>query len=160
MQARREPEQRQIDVLRETAQSVAASFGLELYDIVCRASGPRGKIQVFLSRPEGSVTLDDCERVSRQLSRELDVLDPIGGGYDLEVSSPGLERLLREAWHWRRSVGESVALRWRDADGRVRNAVAVLEQASEELLRLRAAHGEAFELPISAVLSAHIHVDW
>jgi len=160
MRARREPEERQIDVLRETAQSVAASFGLEIYDIVCRASGPRGKIQVFLSRPEGSVTLDDCESVSRQLSRELDVLDPISGRYDLEVSSPGLERPLREAWHWRRSVGETVALRWREADGRVRNAVAVLEHASEDSLRLREPRGEAFDLPLSAVLSAHIHVDW
>ncbi len=146
--------------LRDAARRVAEALGLEVYDLVARRSGPRWKVQVFLTRPLGAVTLIDCERVSRQLSRELDVLDPIAHAYDLEVSSPGVERPLREIWHWRRAIGEKVSVRWRDAGGGARSVVAILEAADEQMLRLRSDAGEEFQIPPGAVLAARIHVDW
>ena len=146
--------------LRELAQRVAGLQGLEVYDLVFRRSGPRWKLQVFLSRAQEAVTLEDCERVSRQLSRELDVADPIAHAYDLEVSSPGIERPLREAWHWERSVGQLAAVRWRDAEGRTQSGVLLVEGVDGDRVRLRASSGEITELDISAVLSARIHVEW
>lgn len=59
----------------------------------------------------GGITLDDCERVSREVSAVLDVEDPIPGGYRLEVSSPGLDRPLVKPEHFERFVGSDVAIR-------------------------------------------------
>ena len=64
-----------------------------------------GIVRVFIDRPEG-VTLDDCERVSRQVSGLLDVEDPIPGAYTLEVSSPGLDRPLRKTADFGRFAGQ------------------------------------------------------
>ena len=56
----------------------------------------QGKLlRLYIDQPQG-VTLDDCEKVSRQISAVLDVADPISGAYTLEVSSPGLDRPLRK----------------------------------------------------------------
>ena len=149
----------QIEELRGLARQVVESAGLELYDVVFRRSGPQSKLQIFISRPHGSVGLDDCERVSRQLSRELDVVDPIAQPYDLEVSSPGIERPLRQHWHWERAVGESVSVRWRGEDGRSSSLVAVLDGVCATHATLRADHG-VVEIPLDRVLAARIHVDW
>ncbi|HKQ95536.1 MAG TPA: ribosome maturation factor RimP [Aestuariivirgaceae bacterium] len=60
-----------------------------------RMIGAAGRtLQIMIERPDGTLTIDDCERVSRTLSPLLDVEDPISGTYDLEVSSPGIDRPL------------------------------------------------------------------
>ncbi len=147
-------------ILREMAERVAEQHGLELYDVVYRRSGPRAKLQVFLSRAAGAITLEDCERVSRQLSRELDVEDPIQQAYDLEVSSPGIERPLRSPWHFRRASGERASVRWRDDAGRTQSAVLVIKDADGEQVTFAGPDGQDVKIAISAVLSAKIHVDW
>jgi ribosome maturation factor RimP len=148
--------------VRQVAESIAAAAGVEVYDLVYRRSGPRFKLQVFLSRPEGAVSLDDCEAVSRQLSRELDVLDLIPQAYDLEVSSPGLERSLREPWHWRRAVGETVRIKWREESGRASTALARLDDVRESdgTVALEDEHGETFVLSLDAVIQARVHFEW
>ncbi len=151
---------RQEAILREMALRVAEQHGLELYDVVYRRSGPRAKLQVFLSRPGAAITLADCEQVSRQLSRELDVEDPIQQAYDLEVSSPGIERPLRSPWHFQRAAGEKAALRWRDAQGRTQSAVVCVTGADDEHVTFTGPDGQDTKIEISAVLSAKIHVDW
>lgn len=157
--ARKESENREIQ-LTELAQRVVQPFGLELYDLVFRRLGPRWKLQVFLSRPDGAISLDDCEKVSRQLSRELDVADLVDHAYDMEVSSPGLERPLRHPWHWERVVGQKVTARYLCEDGKKRTITATLESVSEGIARLRDDQNNLIELQIRAVENARLHVDW
>ena len=82
---------------------VVAEAGLELLSVVLAGR----HLQVTLDRPEGqgSVLLDDCATVSRRLSELLDADDPIEGAYDLEVSSPGMNRVLRHEADFRRFAG-------------------------------------------------------
>jgi ribosome maturation factor RimP len=82
---------------------VVAEAGLELVTVVLAGA----HLQVTLDRPEGqgSVLLDDCALVSRRLSELLDADDPIEGAYDLEVSSPGMNRVLRHEADFRRFAG-------------------------------------------------------
>jgi len=68
-----------------------------------------GVLRIYIDRPEG-VTLDDCQKVSQQLSAVLDVEDPIPGAYTLEVSSPGLDRPLRKPADFRRRTGQRVRI--------------------------------------------------
>ena len=87
-----------------------AGLGYELVGVELERSGARGALRVFIDREEG-VTVGDCERASRQIGAVLDVEDPIPDSYDLEVSSPGLDRPLLTEDHFVRYAGQPVRLR-------------------------------------------------
>jgi ribosome maturation factor RimP len=99
---------------------VVVSLGCELWGLEYLTQGRYTTLRIFIDGPNG-VSLDDCEKVSRQISSVLDVEDPIDGEYTLEVSSPGLDRPLYNEAQYARYVGETVNLRLRIArDGRRR----------------------------------------
>lgn len=68
-------------------------------------------LRIYIDKIGGTVGIDDCERVSRQVTALLDVEDPIPGQYTLEVSSPGLDRLLFREWHFEHFLGHNVQLK-------------------------------------------------
>jgi ribosome maturation factor RimP len=77
-------------------------------------------VRLFIDRPEG-ISIEDCERASREVAALLDVEDPIPIAYTLEVSSPGFDRVLRTPAHFARFVGERVFVELRvPRDGRRR----------------------------------------
>ena len=82
-------------------------LGYELVELEHTAGRGSAMVRVFVDRPEG-VGLEDCERVSREVSALLDVEDPIPIAYRLEVSSPGFDRVLRTQAHFARFVGSRV----------------------------------------------------
>lgn len=95
------------------ASEVAAREGCEIYDFDFVGGSNNRSLRVFIDKvtPEGAkcpgVSIEDCSNVSRGLNLLLDVDDVIpGGAYNLEVSSPGLERPLRTAAHFKRAVGQ------------------------------------------------------
>ena len=95
------------------------SLGYELVDLDFSVGG-KGLLRVYIDLP-GGVNLTDCERVSRALSAFLDVEDPIPGSYNLEVSSPGVNRRLRTPEHFRRFTGHEVKVELKaPRDGRRR----------------------------------------
>ena len=86
------------------------ALGCEVWGLEYRPRAPGSTLKVFIDAAEG-VTIDDCERVSNQVSRLLDVEDPIAEAYRLEVSSPGLDRTLFRREQYASSVGERVDVR-------------------------------------------------
>jgi ribosome maturation factor RimP len=86
---------------------VLGRLGFELVELEYGYGRSRAQLRVFIDR-EGGVGLEDCAGVSRELSALLDVEDPIPGGYTLEVSSPGFDRVLRTQAHFGRFVGSRV----------------------------------------------------
>jgi ribosome maturation factor RimP len=84
-------------------------LGYELADLEL-VSGVHGLVRLYIDS-EAGITLEDCEKVSRQVSALLDVEDPIAGDYNLEVSSPGLNRRLVKAQHFERFAGEKVKVK-------------------------------------------------
>ena len=97
------------DLEREFAE-IAASVGCELL----KAEFAGGSLKLVLDRPDGVVTLDDCQLVSKQVSSLLDVVDFGRSRYLLEVSSPGLDRELVADRDWERFVGSLVKVTWQD----------------------------------------------
>ena len=87
-------------------------LGYELSDLEVKLGGRHGVLRVFIDKPDG-IGLDDCEKVSLAISALLDVEDPLPGHYDLEVSSPGLDRKLTKIEHFQRFEGETVKVRMR-----------------------------------------------
>ena len=86
-------------------------MGYELVGVQMLNAGKHGKtLRIYIDHADG-ITLDDCAAVSHQFSGVLDVEDPVSGNYDLEVSSPGLDRPLFVAEHFARFTGEQVKIR-------------------------------------------------
>ena len=97
------------DLQKLLAPTVEA-FGYEFVGAELSGVGHGAVLRVYIDQPDG-ITLDDCEQVSRQLSAMLDVEDPIAGRYTLEVSSPGLDRLLLKLDDFQRFSGEEVKIK-------------------------------------------------
>lgn len=93
----------------ELLEPVVTAMGYELVGVEYLAQGRHSLLRLYIDSENG-VTLDDCERVSHQSSGVLDVEDPIAGVYNLEVSSPGLDRPLMKLEHFQRFVGHKIKL--------------------------------------------------
>src|SRR5215467_7572450 len=103
-----------LDHIREIAERVAASMGLELVEVEMRGGGKARMLRITLDKP-GGVTHEDCANVSRDVSTILDIEDAVpGGSFVLEVSSPGLDRKLSTAADFERFQGSRVKLTTRD----------------------------------------------
>ena len=89
---------------------VVEGMGYEVVDIDFRPHPTDGLLRIFIDKPDG-IQLEDCEAVSKQVSGVLDVEDPIPGQFNLEVSSPGLERPLRKQQDFTRFAGEKVKIK-------------------------------------------------
>ncbi|HSB60227.1 MAG TPA: ribosome maturation factor RimP [Vicinamibacteria bacterium] len=81
--------------IEEVVQPVLREHGLTLVDLEWRSHRPRGVLRLFVDRP-GGVAVGDCERLSRELGDVFEAAALVEGAYDLEVSSPGLDRQLRK----------------------------------------------------------------
>ena len=90
-------------------QPLVEDLGYEFVGLEHRSNPKNAVLAVYIDRPEG-ISLEDCERVSREVAALLDVEDPIAGHYSLEVSSPGLDRPLFTLEQFERFRGETVQL--------------------------------------------------
>lgn len=94
-----------LETLENMANEIVTREGFRLYDIEFQQTAR--KLVVTIDKEGGAVSIDDCVNVSRGLNLLLDVEDVIPGeAYDLEVSSPGLERPLKRLWHFEGAIGE------------------------------------------------------
>src|SRR5262250_1372884 len=105
-----------VERVREAAERVAGSYGLEIFDVQFRREAAGMVLRVRIDRPgpaasaEESVSVEDCANVSRDLSAILDVEDVVPARHILEVSSPGLDRQLRGASDYARFAGRRAKL--------------------------------------------------
>ncbi|MHB9145913.1 MAG: ribosome maturation factor RimP [Symbiobacteriia bacterium] len=101
--------QRVVDLVSNLAAPVALDLGLELVEVEYLREGDRDILRITIDR-DGALTHDDCQALSNAVSDKLDELDPIPEAYDLEVSSPGVERPLKKDSDFTRFTGREVAL--------------------------------------------------
>jgi ribosome maturation factor RimP len=107
--------------------------GLELWELEYAARSNGGLLRLYIDSPQG-VTVDDCAEVSHAVSAVLDEADPIPGFYTLEVSSPGLDRVLRTREHFARFVGEQTRVEMKSAvAGRKRFSGRLLSATADEI---------------------------
>ncbi|HSO94230.1 MAG TPA: ribosome maturation factor RimP [Candidatus Dormibacteraeota bacterium] len=150
----------QLSRVRDLIRPTLDFLGYELYDLALTGGGGHATLRVQIDKPEG-VTLDDCERVSRSLDALLDQADPLPARYDLEVSSPGAERPLRNLDEYRRFVGKRANVRYRTGESeRVAEGLltAVSDQAIELQLRERKA-ATTVAIPLADILAARLAIE-
>lgn len=117
--------------LWELAEPILEPEGIDLVEIEFKPHGRRWVLRIYIDRPSG-VTLDDCELVSRQMGALLDVKDLIPHQYHLEVSSPGIDRVLRRPRDFRNYAGSPVRIRTRKKQTGRRNFRGLLKGMDNE----------------------------
>ena len=98
-----------LDTARRLAEKICRDKGIELFDVVLLGSGGRAIVKVFIDCHTG-ITVEDCATVSRELSTALDVEDLIRNPYRLEVSSPGLDRPIRNSEDAGKMIGKLISV--------------------------------------------------
>ena len=144
----------------EIATPVVAEARMEILDIEFRPEGRGGHrvLRLYLDK-QGGPTLDDLTRVSRQLSDLLDLHTAIDGSYTLEVSSPGVNRLLKRREHFARFIGKKVRVRTREAIEGRRSFLGTLNEAREDAIVILQERRQ-FHIPFSAIERANYEHDW
>jgi ribosome maturation factor RimP len=145
--------------IQALAAQAADECGHELVEVTLLGRGRRILLRVFIDR-EGGVTLNDCEVFSRRLEALLDVEDPIAGSYTLEVSSPGLDRPLKNPNDFRRSVGKLVRIVTRENINNRSFFVGRLVGVNGDLLRLSVSSGgEEVVIPFDIISNARLEIE-
>ena len=155
-----------VEQVRSVAIRVATSYGLEIFDVQFRREAPGMILRVQIDRPgpaaraEESVSVEDCARVSRDLSAVLDVEDVVPTAYTLEVSSPGLDRPLRRPDDYQRFAGRraKVVMRERvDGQGFFKGRLGGVDGA--EVL-IEADDGRTHRVPLNLITRANLEVEF
>jgi ribosome maturation factor RimP len=155
-----------VEQVRSVAGRVAASYGLEIFDVQFRREAPGLILRVRIDRPgpaaraEESVSVEDCARVSRDLSAVLDVEDVVPTAYTLEVSSPGLDRPLRRPDDYRRFAGRraKVVMRERvDGQGFFKGRLGGVDGAE---VVIEADDGRTHRVPLNLIARANLEVEF
>ena len=148
------------------AARVAATYGLEIFDVQFRREAPGMVLRIQIDRPgpastaEDSVSVEDCAHVSRDVSAILDVEDVVPTAYTLEVSSPGLDRPLRQADDYRRFRGRraKVVMRERvDGQGFFRGRLGGMDGTD---VLIDADDGRTHRVPLQAITRANLEVEF
>jgi ribosome maturation factor RimP len=150
----------------QLAEQVAEHKGLKVYDLDLFGAGRGKTLRVFIDRlgTEG-VSLNDCSEFSNALSLLLDVEDPIDGHYNLEVSSPGIERELKKEWHYDQSIGKMVSFNLNQPLSAIhpeieqglasrKKLTGVLKAKQQQNLEIEF-EGRTLNVPLSSVSKAH-----
>jgi ribosome maturation factor RimP len=155
-----------LEQIRAIAERVAASRGLEIWDIQSRREASGHIVRVFIDRPgpaatpEESVSIEDCEQVNRELSTILDVEDPLPFAYTLEVSSPGLDRPLRDANDYQRFAGRLAKVVVREPVDNQKAFEGRLRGLEENNVLLEAPNGKMHRLPMGLITRGRLDVEF
>ena len=146
--------------IREVAERVGASEGIEIVDIQFLGSGRGRMLRIFIDRPQG-VTHADCELISQNVGTILDVEDVIPGeSYTLEVSSPGLERALTKAADYERFVGKKAKVVLREPVENQRRWEGRLAGIADGVVALEAGAGKVVHFPLAQIEKANLKFEW
>jgi len=146
--------------VREIAQRVGDSEGLEIVDIQLAGGGSRRLLRIYIDKPTG-VTHGDCETVSQQVGTILDVEDVVpGGGYTLEVSSPGVERPLNRGEDFEKFLGKKAKIVLREPWERSRYWEGVLANFSDGVVTLEPSPGKRVSFELDRIQKANLKFEW
>jgi ribosome maturation factor RimP len=150
-----------LDALRATVAPLVAPLGLDLYDIELTGSGRARVVRVSVFRPDGQgLDLDALSDATHAVEHAVE--DAIAGAFQLEVSSPGLERKLARPEHFRSAVGSDISVKYRDDSGaatRVRGRLANVDDTTHTIT-LVDEQGDELVIARDAIVAARTVFEW
>jgi ribosome maturation factor RimP len=153
--------QEMVSRITAIAEAAATPVGVEVVEVELKGSGRSHLLRIYIDKPEG-VTHADCELISREMSAALDAEDPIPGHYDLEVSSPGVERKLGKWQDWQRFAGKKVKVVLKDTASPdiPKHFDGVISTAEEHHVTVDLADGGHVTFPVDQVDRANLKFEW
>jgi ribosome maturation factor RimP len=145
--------------LTDFLEPVVRSEGLVLVELTFQPEKQGLVLRLFVDRPQGGVTLDECQQVSRQVGDLLDVEDLVPEKYHLEVSSPGLTRRLKTRREYEIFAGRLASLVVTDDQGRSRKTTGVLKGLMGEEVLLEV-NGKVQAIPLDRVAKANLEIEF
>lgn len=146
------------EVLIELIEPVIQALDCELWGLEIMSQGRQSLLRIYIEKPDG-VGLEDCEKVSRQVSSLMDVEDPIAGQYTLEVSSPGMDRPLYKLEHYRQFIGQNVAIKLSRTFEKRKKIRGLLSAVEDDEIVVQV-EGEEFVLPLEWIDKANLVPDF
>ncbi len=140
--------------LEESIEIAVQGCGAQVYDIVTTKENSNNIFRVYVTAPDG-VNLDKCAEISRMISPILDIEEPMNGNYNLEVSSPGIERRLKKPQHYKASVGDKIRLK--DYEKNVLKGELLFADDNE--IKIKTEHGEEI-VTYDEISSASTYFEW
>ncbi len=137
---------------------IVNQMGYECYNVELKKNGKKRSLIIYIDHPDG-IKIEDCEKVSREISRFLDSADPIEGAYTLEVSSPGIERQLSRIEHYQAAIGEKIDISLFRPINKMKKICAVLEEVDDEGIVVRFNH-TTLHFDFTDIAKANIHFDF
>lgn len=134
------------------------ALGMDLWGCEYIPAGKDSTLRIYIDRPGVGVTVDDCAKVSRQVSAIMDVEDPISAAYLLEISSPGMDRPLFKPEHYTPYIGKTVNVRARSPIMGRRKFKGELIQAGQDQIEVEVDR-EVYEIPFSSIDKASLVVE-
>lgn len=122
--------------VEELLKSIIENIGYELYDVRYEKEGKDYYLRIIIDKPEG-IDINDCEKVNNAINDILDEADYIKDQYFLEVSSPGLERILRKDKHFEKQIGNEISLKLFKAIDKQKELIGILEEYNKEELTIK-----------------------
>ncbi len=154
-----------ISKIADIAERAATPAGIEIVEVELKGSGRSHLLRIYIDKPEG-VTHADCELVSRAVGAALDLEDPIPGTYELEVSSPGVERKLGKWQDWQRFAGKKVKvvlkepLPLRERAAELKHFDGVISRAENQTVTVELTGGTNVTFPVEQVDRANLKFEW
>lgn len=148
-----------LDEVKDLAEAVTRRRSLRLWDVEVGGAPGRQIVRIYVDGDDG-VDLDTVADVSEEISRGLDLRDPIPGRYTLEVSTPGLERTLRYPEHFTVSVGRDVVVKTTEpVVGNSNRVEGTIASVDDRCVTLRLDEGEVV-IPFGMIRSARTTFEW
>ncbi|KTC87958.1 MULTISPECIES: ribosome maturation factor RimP [Legionella] len=129
-------------------------LGYEFWGCEYLSQGKHSLLRIYIDKEDG-INVEDCERVSKQISAYLDVEDPIPGNYSLEISSPGIPRPLFYKEQYKRYLGQDVQIKLFKPVNGSRKLKGTILDVSEDVLILQMGE-EKIEIPFSHIVKANL----
>jgi ribosome maturation factor RimP len=150
-----------ISKIAAIAEQAAAPAGIEIVEVELKGSGRSHLLRIYIDKPEG-VTHADCELVSREVGAALDAEDPISGSYELEVSSPGVERKLGKWQDWLRFAGKKVKVVLKEPleQTELKHFDGVISRAEDHTVTVELTGGREVTFPVEQVDRANLKFEW
>jgi len=145
----------------QIAERAVVREGMELWSVECAGAGKSRVVRICIDKP-GGVTHGDCELISEQVSAMLDVEDAVPGrSYQLEISSPGVERKLRHEADFRRYLGEKARVALREAvNGQKRFEGRIADVGEDGAITLATGETTSIRFRMDEIEKANLKFDW
>ncbi|MDD4858385.1 MAG: ribosome maturation factor RimP [Candidatus Krumholzibacteria bacterium] len=142
--------------LKEIVERELDTLGYELVKTESFQQGRRRTIRLFIDRPDGTVSIDDCVRATKALGLVLDGVETLPGPYNLEISSPGFARPLTKTAHFARFRGKRARVEYVETGGGKTTAIGTISEATAEAVIL-SVDGAERRIAFEKILKANLH---